>query len=99
MTLRTATADDLEAIMALERASFPTDAWSEAMMREELASQGWNVGRSASQIVPVVVGEPQRAVTLAPVCQLMSFGSQALIRCPRLCASRIMSKRMPEGTL
>lgn len=39
MTLRTATADDLEAIMALERASFPTDAWSEAMMREELASR------------------------------------------------------------
>ncbi|WP_243075715.1 ribosomal protein S18-alanine N-acetyltransferase [Microbacterium sp. SS28] len=38
MTLRTATADDLGAIMALERASFPTDAWSEAMMREELAS-------------------------------------------------------------
>ena len=39
MTLRTANADDLEAIMALERASFPTDAWSEAMMREELASR------------------------------------------------------------
>lgn len=39
MTLRTATADDLDAIMALERASFPTDAWSEAMMREELASR------------------------------------------------------------
>jgi [ribosomal protein S18]-alanine N-acetyltransferase len=35
---RTATPDDLGAIMALERASFPTDAWSEAMMREELAS-------------------------------------------------------------
>ena len=44
MTLRTATADDLGAIMALERASFPTDAWSEAMMREELASpHGWYV--------------------------------------------------------
>lgn len=39
MTLRTATADDLDAIMALERASFPTDAWSDAMMREELASR------------------------------------------------------------
>lgn len=38
MTLRTATAADLDAIMALERASFPTDAWSEAMMRDELAS-------------------------------------------------------------
>ena len=38
MTLRTATADDLAAIMDLERTSFPTDAWSEAMMREELVS-------------------------------------------------------------
>lgn len=44
MTLRPATGDDLDAIMALERASFPTDAWSEAMMREELASpHGWYV--------------------------------------------------------
>ena len=39
MTLRTATPDDLEAIMTLERASFPTDAWSDAMMREELVSR------------------------------------------------------------
>lgn len=38
MTLRTATGDDLAAIMDLERTSFPTDAWSEAMMREELLS-------------------------------------------------------------
>ena len=38
MTIRPATPADLGAIMALERASFPTDAWSEAMMREELAS-------------------------------------------------------------
>ena len=44
MTLRPATADDLAAIMMLERTSFPTDAWSEAMMREELASpHGWYV--------------------------------------------------------
>jgi ribosomal-protein-alanine N-acetyltransferase len=44
VTLRAATGDDLAAIMALERASFPTDAWSEAMMREELASpHGWYV--------------------------------------------------------
>ncbi|MFB8388028.1 ribosomal protein S18-alanine N-acetyltransferase [Microbacterium sp. NPDC055910] len=38
MSLRRATSDDLAAIMALERASFPSDAWSEGMMREELAS-------------------------------------------------------------
>jgi ribosomal-protein-alanine acetyltransferase len=44
VTLRPATADDLAAIMTLERASFPTDAWSEAMMREELSSaHGWYV--------------------------------------------------------
>lgn len=38
MTLRTATASDLDQIMALERASFPSDAWSEAMMAAELVS-------------------------------------------------------------
>ncbi len=38
MTLRPATASDLTAIMAIEHASFPSDAWSEAMMREEVAS-------------------------------------------------------------
>ena len=44
MSTRTATLDDLDAIMALEHASFPTDAWSAAMMREELASpHGWYV--------------------------------------------------------
>lgn len=44
MSTRRATPDDLAAIMALERASFPTDAWSDAMMREELASpHGWYV--------------------------------------------------------
>ncbi len=44
MTTRIATLDDLEAIMALERASFPGDAWSDAMMREELSSpHGWYV--------------------------------------------------------
>jgi ribosomal-protein-alanine acetyltransferase len=44
MSTRAATADDLDAIMALERASFPSDAWSDAMMREELSSpHGWYV--------------------------------------------------------
>ena len=44
MTTRVATIDDLDAIMALERASFPTDAWSDAMMREELRSRhSWYV--------------------------------------------------------
>ncbi|WP_345752759.1 ribosomal protein S18-alanine N-acetyltransferase [Microbacterium rhizophilus] len=39
MSIRPATPDDLGGIMALERASFPTDAWSEPMMREELAAE------------------------------------------------------------
>lgn len=44
MTTRPATPADLDAIMVLERASFPTDAWSAAMMREELASaHSWYV--------------------------------------------------------
>ncbi|WZH37438.1 MAG: ribosomal protein S18-alanine N-acetyltransferase [Microbacterium enclense] len=44
MEIRPATLDDLDAIMALEHASFPTDAWSPAMMREELLSpHGWYV--------------------------------------------------------
>ncbi len=38
MTIRAATLADLPAIMAIERASFPSDAWSEAIMREELSS-------------------------------------------------------------
>lgn len=36
--IRPATLDDLAEIMRLERASFPADAWSDAMMREEIAS-------------------------------------------------------------
>lgn len=44
MTLRRATVDDLDAVIRLERASFPTDAWSEPMMRAELSSpHGWYV--------------------------------------------------------
>ncbi|QKJ20221.1 ribosomal protein S18-alanine N-acetyltransferase [Microbacterium hominis] len=44
MSLRAATADDLAAIMRLERTSFPTDAWSDAMMSAEIASpHGWYV--------------------------------------------------------
>lgn len=38
MTLRPATPADLEAIMRIEHASFPTDAWTSESMAEELAS-------------------------------------------------------------
>jgi [ribosomal protein S18]-alanine N-acetyltransferase len=35
--LRAMTADDVAAVMELERALFPLDAWSEGMLRDELA--------------------------------------------------------------
>ncbi|WP_314428163.1 ribosomal protein S18-alanine N-acetyltransferase [uncultured Microbacterium sp.] len=38
MTVRPATSDDLDAIMAIEHRSFPTDAWSSETMAVELAS-------------------------------------------------------------
>jgi 8-amino-7-oxononanoate synthase len=39
-------------------------ARSEAL-RKRLAERGWNMGGSASQIIPLMVGEPDRAVQLA----------------------------------
>lgn len=37
VALRPMAAGDVDAVMALERALFPADAWSEGMLREELA--------------------------------------------------------------
>lgn len=54
MSIRTAGPADLAPIMSLERASFPTDAWSEAMMRAELSSShGWYV---IDEVAGAVVG-------------------------------------------
>jgi 8-amino-7-oxononanoate synthase len=36
-----------------------------ASLRESLAQQGWNVGRSTSQIIPVIVRDPKLAVELS----------------------------------
>jgi 8-amino-7-oxononanoate synthase len=36
-----------------------------AELRERLADAGWNIGRSQSQIIPLIVGDPQRAVALS----------------------------------
>jgi 8-amino-7-oxononanoate synthase len=34
-------------------------------LREDLQRQGWNIGASASQIIPLVVGGPERAIALS----------------------------------
>ena len=36
-----------------------------AALREQLTALGWSLGRSASQIIPIVVGQPERAVELS----------------------------------
>jgi 8-amino-7-oxononanoate synthase len=41
--------------------------------RAALAEQGWNTGRSASQIVPVVVGSPEAAVRLSAALRERGF--------------------------
>jgi 8-amino-7-oxononanoate synthase len=33
--------------------------------RGALSAEGWNIGRSAGQIIPIIVGEPSRAVALS----------------------------------
>jgi [ribosomal protein S18]-alanine N-acetyltransferase len=53
MELRQMTEADLPAVMAIERATFPLDAWSEGMMRGELADQP----RTRHYVVAVVDGE------------------------------------------
>lgn len=39
MTVRAAASSDLDAIMAIERSSFPSDAWGTEAMRSELAAE------------------------------------------------------------
>jgi 8-amino-7-oxononanoate synthase len=38
---------------------------SSESFRRELTDQGWNIGQSASQIIPIIVGEASRAVALS----------------------------------
>jgi 8-amino-7-oxononanoate synthase len=56
------------------------------MLRNALAAQGWNVGRSQSQIIPILVGEPARAVELS-----------ARLRQAGLLAPAIRPPTVPEG--
>lgn len=51
MTVRPATADDLEPVMAIERASFPTDAWSDSAMAEAFATADPFVAEDAAGVL------------------------------------------------
>jgi 8-amino-7-oxononanoate synthase len=55
-------------------------------LREELSDRGWNVGLSASQIIPIVVGDPERAMKMS-----------AELRERGLFAPAIRPPTVPEG--
>ena len=44
-----------------------------AHLREALRAQGWNIGRSESQIIPLLVGEPRRALQLSAELRRQGF--------------------------
>lgn len=82
VTLRPAAERDVPAIMAIERASFPTDAWSEAAMRStlldtdavaELAEVDDRVAGYAALLAPI--GAPDADVlTIAVGADLRGLG-------------------------
>ncbi|WP_375387340.1 ribosomal protein S18-alanine N-acetyltransferase [uncultured Amnibacterium sp.] len=49
--VRSASGEDLDAVMAIERASFPTDAWSASAMRETLLDADAFVAEDARGVV------------------------------------------------
>jgi 8-amino-7-oxononanoate synthase len=49
-----------------------------ARLRDQLRAAGWNTGRSQSQIVPIVVGQPQRALELAARLRAEGFWVPAI---------------------
>lgn len=51
MSVRPATLDDVDGVMAIERASFPTDAWSDAAMRETFATGDAVVAEEGERVV------------------------------------------------
>lgn len=58
--IRSATADDLAALVALERDLFGDDAWSEALVRSALASEHehvWVDDAAAAYVVTLVAGD------------------------------------------
>lgn len=44
-----------------------------AGLRESLEAAGWNIGPSASQIIPLVIGSPERTMTLAESLRKAGF--------------------------
>ncbi|WP_250214196.1 ribosomal protein S18-alanine N-acetyltransferase [Acrocarpospora catenulata] len=61
--LRQMTTGDLPAVMAIERATFPSDAWSEGMMRGELADQPRTRHYLVAEVEGQVVGYAGLAVS------------------------------------
>lgn len=49
-----------------------------AKLREQLTAQGWNVGRSASQIIPIYLGAPAAAVELSAALLAKGFWVPAI---------------------
>ncbi|MDQ1218376.1 MULTISPECIES: ribosomal protein S18-alanine N-acetyltransferase [Microbacterium] len=88
MSLRTATADDLDAIMALEQASFPTDAWSRTAMSAEIASPHGRylvdveddrvVGYGGVRAVPGAADADIQTLALDPACRGTGRGRRLL---------------------
>jgi len=64
MNLRPMSEADLPAVMLLERALFPDDAWSEGMLRGELAEQ------PATRFYVVAEAEPGDVVGYAGLCAI-----------------------------
>ena len=48
------------------------------LLRERLTAQGWNVGQSQSQIIPIVVGASSRAVELSERLHHVGYWAPAI---------------------
>ncbi|GAA4222336.1 ribosomal-protein-alanine N-acetyltransferase [Streptosporangium album] len=76
--LRQMTADDLPTVMRVERETFPRDAWSEGMLRGELADQP----RTRHYVVALVDGE------IVGYAGLFAAGDQADVQTIAVLAAR-----------
>ncbi|GAB3611926.1 GNAT family protein [Humibacter ginsengisoli] len=87
--LRLATADDLEAIMALETSIFVTDAWSPALMRAELTAphscylvverDGDVVAYSGLRAVPGSGDADIQTIAVAPAARRLGLGRALMV--------------------